>query len=301
MGLGIRRKSADDEVTSSLIDNGVFQVSESHKHGSDKSDEPSPYSFLGAVRYAFVLTFFLWWLPIVGPMISGYVTGRKAGKPWIALLAASIALLAAALVGMILNSGVFGVNTSTENLKEWLIAAAPIFGPYFQFADQYLTFYLGSIQISTGVHLDIYILTLAFAYLGGALAYQNYMEMGYIARHGGNKMTVNFHNETARSKKGMGLFRESHVSRPTTKSKAKSVHSFDELQSISEDGVRSPVDRGVEKAQLDVLTSRRTAKKNITAMKKGSKSPNINRSGKRSLHNNIEDAKQMDSSDWRFI
>ncbi|OPY34873.1 MAG: hypothetical protein A4E32_00026 [Methanomassiliicoccales archaeon PtaU1.Bin124] len=295
-----RRKAADDEVTSSLIDNGVFQVSESHQRGKGKSDEPSPYSFIGATKYAFVLTFMLWWLPIVGPMITGYVTGRRAGKPWIGILAAGIALFAAAFVGLILDSGTLGLQTSTDNLKAWLITAAPVFGPYFQFGDQYLTYYLGSVQFGTGVHLDIYILTLAFAYLGGAMALQNYMEMGYVARNGGSKMTVNFHNGNNK-KRGEGIFRDRRQV-PPVKAHHKPVRTFQELESVSDDDeIRSPVERGVERAQLNKLTSKSAAKKNVAALKKGSKEPSFQRSKGKSLRSNIDEAKQMDSSDWRFI
>ena len=301
MGLLFRRKSADDEVTSSLIDNGVFQVSESHKRSKRKSDEPSPYSFIGATKYAFILTFMLWWLPVVGPMITGYVTGRRAGKPWVALLAALIALFAAALVGLLLDSGVLGMQTSTSSLKSWLITAAPVFGPYFTFGDQYLTYYLGSLQIGTGVHLDIYILTLAFAYLGGAMATQNYLEMGYVARNGGNKMTVNFNNSGSKARKGEGLFRNRRSSVPAVKSRHKAVKSFEELESVDDDRVRSPVDRGVEKAQLNRLTSRSEARKNVASMKRGSKQPSFQKQKGKGLRADIEEAKQMDSSDWRFI
>ena len=297
-----RRKSADDEVTSSLIDNGVFQVSESHQRGKGKSDEPSPYSFVGATKYAFTLTFMLWWLPVVGPMVTGYVTGRRAGKPWVALLAASLALIAAAFVGLLLDSGVLGLQMSTTNLKAWLISAAPIFGPFFQFGDQYLTYYLGAIQIGTGLHLDIYILTLAFAYLGGALASQNYLEMGYVARNGGSKMTVNFHNGNGKQKKGEGIFRDRHApTRQAVKTRHRPSKSFNDLESVSDDEVRSPVERGVERAQLNRLTSKGEAKRNVAAMKKGSKQPNFQKSKGKSLRSNIDEAKQMDSSDWRFI
>jgi len=296
-----RRKSADDEVTSSLIDNGVFQVSESHKRSKGKSDEPSPYSFIGATKYAFILTFMLWWLPVVGPMVTGYVTGRRAGKPWVALLAATIALITAALVGLLLDSGVFGMQTSTANLKTWLIAAAPVFGPYFTFADQYLTFYLGSLQIGTGVHLDLYILTLAFAYLGGAMATQNFLEMGYVARNGGNKMTVNFNGSGSKHNKGEGLFRNRRSSTPVVKSRHKSAKTFNELESVDDDRIKSPVERGVERAQLNRLTSRGEAKKSVASMKKGSKQPSFQKHKGRSSRSDLDDGRDVDSSDWRVI
>jgi hypothetical protein len=38
--------------------------------------------------------------------------------------------------------------------------------------------------------VDVYIITAAFAYIGGILAEQSRLEMDYVAKHGGNSMTV---------------------------------------------------------------------------------------------------------------
>ena len=295
------RRKSDDEVTSTLMDNGVYNVSESHQKEKERSDDPSPYNFLSAVKYAYILTFFLWWLPIVGPMITGYVTGRRSGKPWIGVLAASIALLTVSIVAMLLDSGLFGISHGTTQLKELLISGVPVFGPYFEFADQYLSFYLGSIQISTGVHLDIYIMTIAFAYIGGAMALQNFQEMGYVARHGGNNMTVQFHNNPGRKGSfGGGLFKTRRASRPASRSK---VQSFDQLHEVGDDEVHGPVERGMERAQLSMLASRGHSKKNVAAMKRGQKGSRSSRGGGRGKERNsdVEGSNNVESSDWRFI
>lgn len=292
-----RRKSDADEVTSTLVDNGVYNISEAHAKDGTRSDDPSPYNFLAAVKYAFILTFSLWWLPIIGPMIAGYVTGRRSGKPWIGVLAASLALLSVAFIGLILDSGLLGMSDGTATLKSWLISAAPVFGPYFQFADQYLGFYLGSIEIGTGVHLDMYILTLAFAYIGGAMAYQTWQEMGYMSRHGGNNMTVQFHNTPGHKDKNPGLFRTRHDRSTAVKSRG----TFDGLQSVGEDDdVRSPVDRGVEKAQLNMLTSRSQAKRNVNAMKRGQKQTRSNHVPDRGSGAKGH-GEEKNQGDWRFL
>jgi hypothetical protein len=292
-----RRKSDADEVTSTLVDNGVYNISEAHDKGRSRTEDPSPYNFLSAMKYAFILTFSLWWLPIIGPMIAGYVTGRRSGKPWIGVLAASLALLSVALIALILDSGQLGISNGTAALKDWLITAIPVFGPYFQFADQYLSFYLGSIEISTGVHLDLYILTLAFAYIGGAMASQTWQEMGYMSRHGGNNMTVQFHNTPGHKDKTPGLFRTRNDRSPAVKSRG----SFDDLHAVSDDeDVRSPIDRGVEKARLNMLTSRSQAKRNVNAMKRGQKQTRSNHAPNRG-HGTKGREDEKNQGDWRFL
>jgi len=290
MGLRFRRKSDDDEVTSSLLDNGVYNISESHKKQKKDKMDKSPYSMLGAMKYAFVLTFALWWLPIVGPMVAGYITGRRAGKAWIGVICATAALLAVSIITLILGAGVLGDNSTTSSLKDWLVAAAPVFEPYFDFADQYISYYLGAIEISTGVHVDIYILTIAFAYIGGAVATQTWAEMGYISRHGGNNMTVAFHNMAQRPKKAARSVRETNL-RP--RSSRGGSRSFDDMKAVGDDdGDEDAVERGVEKAQLRQLTSRSRSKKNVNSMtrgkSRGSRTQGISGNGD-------------DKGDWRFL
>ena len=58
-------------------------------------------SVVGAVIWMFVLSILLFWLPSLGPLIAGFVGGRKAGNTESALLAVCLpALILAACVMM---------------------------------------------------------------------------------------------------------------------------------------------------------------------------------------------------------
>lgn len=48
------------------------------------------YSLKASVIIAFVATILLWWLPIFGPMISGYVSGRTSGSKYMGLVSTTI-------------------------------------------------------------------------------------------------------------------------------------------------------------------------------------------------------------------
>lgn len=56
-------------------------------------------SVIGAMIWMFVLSVLLFWLPVAGPLIAGFVGGRKAGTIGNAILAA---ILPAILFGAVL-------------------------------------------------------------------------------------------------------------------------------------------------------------------------------------------------------
>lgn len=59
-----------------------------------------PGSVLSAAIWMFLLSILLFWLPVVGPLIAGFVGGRKAGS-------AGNAVLAAILPGLIVGGLLF--------------------------------------------------------------------------------------------------------------------------------------------------------------------------------------------------
>ncbi|MCL4413050.1 MAG: hypothetical protein M1526_06845 [Candidatus Thermoplasmatota archaeon] len=58
--------------------------------GWNRYKETGRYSIKGSLVIALVGTVLLWWLPIFGPMLSGYVAGRAAGNKYKGLLVTSI-------------------------------------------------------------------------------------------------------------------------------------------------------------------------------------------------------------------
>ncbi len=57
---------------------------------------PRPGSISSAILWMFLLSVLLFWLPVIGPLIAGFVGGRKAGS-------LSNAVLAALLPGIVLS------------------------------------------------------------------------------------------------------------------------------------------------------------------------------------------------------
>jgi hypothetical protein len=75
-------------------------------------------SIVGAAIWMVVLSILLFWLPVVGPLIAGFVGGRKAGGVGAALTAAAlpaivlaaVVLLITTLVGLPIVGAVAGVG-----------------------------------------------------------------------------------------------------------------------------------------------------------------------------------------------
>lgn len=197
-GMVFRRSAdADDEITNTLIDRGVYRLSEVYEDEEIKKfkDIKVPYSFWSAVKYSFILTILLWWLPVFGQMVAGFVSGRRAGKPWKGVLAALVPLTVIFLLSLLVDNGVIptvinGIDWTPTHILVLLQDAVPLLAPYIVFVQMYLTSFIDTIQIATDVRVDVYIITAAFAYIGGILADQSRMEMNYVAKHGGNSMTV---------------------------------------------------------------------------------------------------------------
>jgi len=57
--------------------------------------DPTPYSPGKGAIYSFVLAMLLWWIPIGGPAIAGYISGRKSGSSSSAL---QVSLISAAVI-----------------------------------------------------------------------------------------------------------------------------------------------------------------------------------------------------------
>ncbi len=192
-----RKKQSDDQSTDSLVQRGVFRLPDVYKdeEGKEFKNAKVAYSFWSAVKYTFFLSVLLWWLPIFGQMIAGYVGGRRAGTPWKGVLAALIPVIAifGIMTGIemgIIPTIIFGIDLSPGAIMGYIAAHLPLIEPYFNFTVMYVESFLDALQATTSLSLDSYIITVAFAYIGGILSDQTRREMEFVTKYGGPKTTV---------------------------------------------------------------------------------------------------------------
>lgn len=192
-----RRRDGDDDSTSSLLKSGVYRLSDLGEDEELKrfKGTSKAYSFWGAVKYTTVLTVLLWWLPIFGQMIAGYVGGRRAGSPWRGVLAALIPVAFIFIILLCFDTGVLpsvigGVNIDPRTALSSATGDAPVVNPYLTFALLYIKSYMGAVMSVTLLSINTYIVTLAFAYIGGIMAQQTRRELEWVSDHSGNRTNI---------------------------------------------------------------------------------------------------------------
>ena len=157
------------------------------------------FSFWSASKYVLILSLMLWWLPMFGQMIAGYVGGRRAGSPWKGVIASIIPVVA--LYGLMagFSSGFFPSHISGVAIAPAAISAAlthniPFLSPYLHFSSEYVGAFVKGLAGASPYGINTYVLTVAFAYIGGVLAEQNRREIEYNSGSVTSNTTVLVHD-----------------------------------------------------------------------------------------------------------
>jgi hypothetical protein len=142
-------------------------------------DADSPYSARFAVALCLFLSAVLWWVPIIGPAVAGYIGGRRAGSApagAICTLASGAALLSAVLIAshVVLSSGGFP-EVSAEAAAASLTGISGYFGSYLQifFSDGTSSIDLSGLGI-----------VFVFGIAGGVMSGQARKETSYLLKLG---------------------------------------------------------------------------------------------------------------------
>ena len=160
------------------------------------------FSFWSAAKYVFILSMMLWWLPMFGQMIAGYVGGRRAGGPWKGVAAsilpvACIYAVVTAFDTGLLPSHLFGVAIAPAAIGASLNNSIPLVSPYLSFSSEYVGAFVNGLEGSSPYGINTYVLTVAFAYVGGVLAEQSRREIEYTAGAVSSTTTVLVHDPQA--------------------------------------------------------------------------------------------------------
>lgn len=161
----------------------VASYQEDHE-GKKLRSARTVYSLWSSAKYVLILSLLLWWLPMFGQMIAGYVGGRKAGGPWRGVIASILPVLGIFAIISAFESGVlpdevFGVGIRPSALLGGLATSIPFLGPYFEFTQEYVSQFVSALAGSSPYGINSYVLTVAFAYIGGIIAEQNRREIEF--------------------------------------------------------------------------------------------------------------------------
>ena len=197
MALRLRRQDAREE-SPPPAERGVPYKLASYEHdmeGKRFKSSDVVYSFWSAAKYTLILSIVLWWLPLFGQMIAGYVGGRRAGGPWKGVAASILPVVCLYIVVTGFDSGFFPSHVMGVAIAPAAVAASvgdslPLISPYIQFSSEYVGSFVDALAGSSPYGINTYIVTVAFAYVGGILAEQSRREIEYTSGAVMNNTTV---------------------------------------------------------------------------------------------------------------
>ncbi len=165
---GKRRPKTADEHLDELLEEKRQAMEDVEE---ERRSERTSYSNTGVwqgMKWTFVFTILLWWFPVYGQMIAGYIGGRKAGSASKALIASSVP--AAMILGLAyaIDYGYLPIP------KEWLVE-----GPKYvseRISEQlpvgipYIDVLVTSFSSVLTAQMSYFAVVILFALIGGVLA-----------------------------------------------------------------------------------------------------------------------------------
>jgi hypothetical protein len=148
-----------------------------------------PYSIWSAAKYILMISLMLYWLPLVGQMIGGFIGGRRAGSPLRAIIAALLPVIVLYSMSTALNTGIIPIRFQNATLLTYVLIKdalekLPIASPYVSFATTYVGSFINELKTAASFKVGNYFITIAFAYVGGILSDQSRRELEYVSRFG---------------------------------------------------------------------------------------------------------------------
>ncbi len=182
MRLGIKNRK--DPATRKLENEGLVKFHSKKRRGINKEKIKEfgriTYDFWSGVKYIVVLSALLWWIPLFGPMLAGYIGGRRTGGPKKGFVASIVGLFVIGLTYYMLVHGFLSayiVNISSYlNAQIAGISTHTLIGPYTEFLRYYWSEFFTSITIGIPFGANSYVLTIIFAYIGGVLSFEKRKE-----------------------------------------------------------------------------------------------------------------------------
>ncbi len=182
-----RRKKEEeiDPTTKQLLESGVIRINSPSAPPTAtqkiKNFGMVTYDFWSGVKYIIVLSALLFWLPLFGPMLAGYVGGRRTGGPKKGFIAAITGIIVIASAHYIITNALLPTVLSGTFLASGSIVAGlseiQMLAPYTNFIELYWGSFFTSILGGLPYSPNSYIITVIFAYVGGIITVDKQREI----------------------------------------------------------------------------------------------------------------------------
>src|SRR3989475_3471213 len=174
---------------------GVYRMEVDNEAGRFHSDG-APFSFWSSSRVILILSFLLWWIQPAGPMIAGYVGGRRAGSPITAVIAALMPVFAIYIANItyahnFASHQIDFVATLPMVVSDAAASILPFLLPYKEFMVAYMQGFVQALTTTFGMGTNGYLMVIIFAYIGGLIAEQTRRELTF-GSGSGSSVGVNF-------------------------------------------------------------------------------------------------------------
>src|SRR5437762_12027596 len=161
---------------------GVYRIEVDGEAGRFHGDG-TPFSFWSSSRVILILSFLLWWIQPAGPMIAGYVGGRRAGSPIKAVIAALMPVFAIYIANItyahnFASHQIDFVATLPMVVSDAAASILPFLLPYKEFMVAYMQGFAQALTTTFGMGTNGYLMVVIFAYIGGLIAEQTRRELG---------------------------------------------------------------------------------------------------------------------------
>ena len=142
--------------------------------GTEEKKESLFSNIFSAIRYTFLISLLLWWLPIIGQAFAGYVGGRIAGTPARGMAATLIVALGLIGLMLVLSSGAIGgmdfLNSDPKAVIQNVGMDFPLLGSLLMYILMFIQGFFAFFGGTTSMAVNIYIITVVFGLIGGLLA-----------------------------------------------------------------------------------------------------------------------------------
>src|SRR3989442_1413384 len=155
---------------------GVYRIEVDNEAGRFHREGP-PFSFWSSSRVILILSFLLWWIQPAGPMIAGYVGGRRAGSPIKAVIAALMPIFAIYIANLayahnFASHQIDFVASLPMVVSDGAASILPFLAPYKDFMIAYMRGFVEALTSTFGMGTNGYLMVVSFAYIGGLVAEQ---------------------------------------------------------------------------------------------------------------------------------
>jgi hypothetical protein len=172
----------DDATTNALMNKGIYSVHYPEEQPNKWWTAWKEHNILSGMWYVFILSCLLWWLPVFGQMIAGYIGGRRAGSPTKGLMVAIIPVFIIMLLFIGMDIGVLPFLVSLAQLPSMVMNGIQSVSPS---AASYINGIFEGLAPLVGLNANGFLIVVVFGLIGGMMADLNKKEISK-ATGGGN-------------------------------------------------------------------------------------------------------------------